>query len=182
MELTAAAIPIATPTPTNCRCNPLRRGSPHRASRRRGLSSARCRPTRPTRRSKSCRTLRSRSATSSSSCGRSSTQPRWRLEADTCADYYDGNQLSVELIDKLKDRGQPPLITNLIKPTVDTVLGMEAKSRTDWIVRPEDDTSSTDDVAEALSLKLKHAETESRADRACSDAYCRTDQSRPRVG
>jgi hypothetical protein len=98
-------------------------------------------------------------------------QPNWRREADTAADYYDGNQLSQELIEKLKDRGQPPLITNLIKPTVDTVLGMEAKTRTDWIVRPEDDTDSNDDVAEALSLKLKHAEIESRADRACSDAY-----------
>lgn len=98
-------------------------------------------------------------------------QPNWRREADTCADYYDGNQLSQELVDKLKDRGQPPLITNLIKPTVDTVLGMEAKTRTDWMVRPEDDTDSNDDVAEALSLKLKHAEIESRADRACSDAY-----------
>lgn len=98
-------------------------------------------------------------------------QPNWRREADTCADYYDGNQLSQELVDKLKDRGQPPLITNLIKPTIDTVLGMEAKTRTDWMVRPEDDTDSNDDVAEALSLKLKHAEIESRADRACSDAY-----------
>jgi hypothetical protein len=98
-------------------------------------------------------------------------QPHWRRESDKCADYYDGNQLDIELVEKLQDRGQPPLITNLIKPTVDTVLGMEAKTRTDWIVRPEDDTPSTDDVAEALSLKLKHAETESRADRACSDAY-----------
>lgn len=98
-------------------------------------------------------------------------QPNWRRASDTCADYYDGNQLTLELVEKLKDRGQPPLITNLIKPTVDTVLGMEAKTRTDWIVRPEDDTDSNDDVAEALSLKLKHAEIESRADRACSDAY-----------
>ena len=98
-------------------------------------------------------------------------QPNWRREADQAADYYDGNQLTPELVEKLQDRGQPPLITNLIKPTVDTVLGMEAKTRTDWIVRPEDDTDSNDDVAEALSLKLKHAEIESRADRACSDAY-----------
>ena len=54
-------------------------------------------------------------------------QPHWRREADRAADYYDGNQLSPETVDKLKERGQPPLISNLIKPTVDTVLGMEAK-------------------------------------------------------
>lgn len=98
-------------------------------------------------------------------------QPAWRREADRCCDYYDNNQLSPETVEKLKDRGQPPLIKNLIKPTIDTVLGMEAKSRTDWRVRPEDDNIANDDTAEALSLKLKHAETESRADRACSDAY-----------
>lgn len=98
-------------------------------------------------------------------------QPNWRREADRCSDYYDGNQLSSETIDKLKDRGQPPLISNFIKPTIDTVLGIEAMSRTDWKVRGEDDGTCSDDLAEALSLKLKHAETESGADRAVSDAY-----------
>lgn len=98
-------------------------------------------------------------------------QPHWRREADRSADYYDGNQLSPETVEKLRDRGQPPLITNIIKPTIDTVLGMEAKTRTDWRVRQEDDGMLDDDLAEALSLKLKHAEIESRADRAVSDAY-----------
>lgn len=98
-------------------------------------------------------------------------QPHWRREADRAADYYDGNQLSPETVEKLKDRGQPPLITNIIKPTIDTVLGMEAKTRTDWRVRPEDDDECDDDLAEGLSVKLKHAEIESRADRAVSDAY-----------
>lgn len=98
-------------------------------------------------------------------------QPNWRREADRAADYYDGNQLDQDAVEKLTERGQPPLITNLIKPTIDTVLGLEAKSRTDWVVREEDDTASTADLAEALTVKLKHAEVESRADRACSDAY-----------
>jgi len=98
-------------------------------------------------------------------------QPHWRREADRAADYYDGNQLSPETVEKLKERGQPPLITNIIKPTIDTVLGLEAKSRSDWRVRPEDDDECDDDLAEGLSVKLKHAEIESRADRAVSDAY-----------
>lgn len=98
-------------------------------------------------------------------------QPHWRREADRAADYYDGNQLSPETVERLKDRGQPPLITNIIKPTIDTVLGMEAKSRSDWRVRPEDNDECSDELAEGLSVKLKHAEIESRADRAVSDAY-----------
>jgi hypothetical protein len=98
-------------------------------------------------------------------------QPHWRREADRAADFYDGNQLSPDDVEALKDRGQPPLITNIIKPTIDTVLGIEAKSRSDWRVRPEDDEECDDDLAEALSVKLKHAEIESRADRAISDAY-----------
>jgi hypothetical protein len=98
-------------------------------------------------------------------------QPNWRREADRSADFYDGNQLTPEDVETLKERGQPPLITNIIKPTIDTVLGIEAKSRSDWMVRPEDDEECPPELAEALSVKLKHAETESRADRAVSDAY-----------
>ncbi len=98
-------------------------------------------------------------------------QPAWRREADKCADYYDSNQLSSETKKTLEDRGQPPLIDNLIKPTIDTVLGIEARTRADWRVRPEEDGQCEEDLAEALSLKLKHAEQESRADRANSDAY-----------
>ena len=98
-------------------------------------------------------------------------QPNWRREADKAADYYDGNQLDADAVQKLEDRGQPPLITNLIKPTIDTVLGMETKTRTDWIVRPDDDGACEPDLADAMTVKLKHAEVECRADRACSDAY-----------
>jgi len=96
-------------------------------------------------------------------------QPAWRVEADKCADFYDGNQLSAETVQKLEERGMGPLITNLIAPTVNAVLGMEAKTRTDWRVGADDD--KWQDVAEALSAKMKEAERETQADRAISDAY-----------
>lgn len=100
-------------------------------------------------------------------------QPAWRIDADAEADYYDGNQLDQETLDLYEERGQAPIITNLIKPTIDVVLGMEAKTRTDWKVNQGDltDEDATAEVAEALSAKLHKAESESRADRACSDAY-----------
>ncbi|MDS1141722.1 hypothetical protein RE432_14870 [Pusillimonas sp. SM2304] len=96
-------------------------------------------------------------------------QPEWRREADKCVDYYDGNQLDADTLQRLEDKGLGPLITNLIAPTVNAVLGMEAKTRTDWQVGADDDQHA--DVAEAMSAKLHEAERESQADRANSDAY-----------
>ena len=44
-------------------------------------------------------------------------QPVWRDEAQRAAAYYDGKQLSPEIMQALKDRGQAPLVFNLIGPT-----------------------------------------------------------------
>lgn len=96
-------------------------------------------------------------------------QPNWRKDSDRCADYYDGNQIDPETADDLASKGLGPLITNIVRPTIDAVLGAEARSRTDWRVTADDDKWM--DVAEAQSAKLKEAERETRADRACSDAY-----------
>jgi hypothetical protein len=49
------------------------------------------------------------------------------------------------------------------------VLGLEAKTRTDWVVRG--DSEQWEEVAQAMSVKIKEAERESHADKACSDAY-----------
>lgn len=96
-------------------------------------------------------------------------QPSWRNMADKCADYYDGNQLDQDTLDALDRKGMGPLIRNITAPLVNVVLGMEAKTRTDW--RVSADSDNVQDVAEALSAKLHEAERESRADRACSDGY-----------
>lgn len=96
-------------------------------------------------------------------------EPRWRREADKAADYYDGLQLESEVLARMQDRGIAPLSRNLIGPTVDVVLGMEAKNRRDWKV--SGDTDGDQDVADVLNLSIKRAERSSGADRACSDAY-----------
>ena len=96
-------------------------------------------------------------------------QPMWRREADLDCEYYDGNQLDHATLDDMQRLGMAPLIRNLVRPTIDVALGMEAKTRSDWRVQADNDKD--EDVAEAISVKLKEAERESRADRACSDAY-----------
>lgn len=96
-------------------------------------------------------------------------QPSWRVDADKASEYYAGNQIDPELAQELQQKGLGPLITNLIAPTVNILLGTEAKTRSDWRVIA--DTDDYQEVAEAQSSKLFEAERESRADRACSDAY-----------
>ena len=97
-------------------------------------------------------------------------QPSWRTRADRECDYYDGNQLDSEVMRRLREIGMPPAIEPLIGPTIDAVLGAEAKSRTDWRVTPEYGNDQEDVVA-AMNAKLNQAERYSRADDACSDAY-----------
>ena len=96
-------------------------------------------------------------------------QPKWRLDSDTDCDYYDGAQTSARLIQRLKEAGIPPQDSNLIKPTINAVLGMEARSRTDYKITSDDEQQA--EIAEGLSARIKEVETESRADRAMSDAY-----------
>jgi hypothetical protein len=96
-------------------------------------------------------------------------QPQWRGDSNTDADYYDGAQMKAETIARLKAAGIPAQDSNLIKPTINAVLGLEARSRTDYKVTSDDEAQS--EMAEGLSAKIKEIETESRADRAMSDAY-----------
>lgn len=96
-------------------------------------------------------------------------EPRWRKNADKCVDYYDNQQLDNDVLADMKERGIPPLIINLIMPTINTVLGMEAKARTDW--RVDFDDEQFEDVAHALNKKLVEAERMTFADNAMSDAY-----------
>lgn len=97
-------------------------------------------------------------------------QPAWRKNADIEADYYDGNQLDSATLQAMKDLGMAPIVENLIGPTIDSVLGLEAKTRLDWKVAAQGDERFAE-VAEAMNFKIKEAETEAHADRACSDAF-----------
>lgn len=96
-------------------------------------------------------------------------QAPWRHEADRAVDYYDNNQLDSATLAALEAKGMGPLITNIISPIVNVVLGMEAKTRADWRVTADDD--ATQPVAEALSAKLHEVERETHANMACSQAY-----------
>lgn len=96
-------------------------------------------------------------------------QPTWREEASRCADYYDGKQLEPDVVAAMKERGQPVLIHNLIGPTIDGVLGMEAKTRQSFMVRAENDENLQ--VAEALNEEVSEMARMTNVDRAIADAF-----------
>lgn len=98
-------------------------------------------------------------------------QPAWRAKADREMEYVDGNQLSSEILQKQKAIGMPPAIEPLIGPAIDAVLGLEAKTRTDWRITADSDMTDGDDVAAALNYKVNQSERKSGADKACSDAF-----------
>lgn len=97
-------------------------------------------------------------------------QPAWRSKADREMDYVDGNQLDSEILRKQQAIGMPPALEPLIGPAIESVLGLEAKTRTDWRIT-SDNGKENDDVAAALNYKLNQSERKSGADRACSDAF-----------
>lgn len=96
-------------------------------------------------------------------------EPAWRAEAQREADLYDGNQLDSATLQRMQEIGIPPIIVNLIKPTVDTVIGLETKTRTDPLVRSENNESR--EGAEALNEKLKEGVRMTRFNRACADGF-----------
>lgn len=97
-------------------------------------------------------------------------QPAWRRESDKAAEYYDGNQYDADTLQALAEIGMSPQIENLIAPTIDSITGLEAKTRKDWKVAAQS-IGDFEDVTEALGQKLFEAERETMADRANSDAF-----------
>lgn len=59
-----------------------------------------------------------------------------RLQMAVDEDFYDGDQLSPEESQELRDRGQPAIIYNLVKQYVDWIIGTERRSRVDFQVFP----------------------------------------------
>jgi hypothetical protein len=98
-----------------------------------------------------------------------SEQPDWRSRASLAAAYYDGRQLTQEMQALARNEGLEPRQMNLIRPVINSVLGQEAKSRTDVKLEADDDIYA--DVAEVISSKFKEAQRESRSDIAISNGY-----------
>lgn len=111
-------------------------------------------------------------------------QNAWRRRADLESDYADNNQLSAPVMKRLKDRGVPPAVEPLIKTALNAVSGVEVKTRTDFVVLSDSDSSydpddedyfarveQEDDKVKALGQRLKKTEVRSGCDRACTAGF-----------
>lgn len=98
-------------------------------------------------------------------------QPDWRTPAKKCCAYYDGEQLPDQIKQLLKKHGQPELVYNLVKPTVNGVLGLEARTRVDMIITADDPNDEIEEMVQAVNEKFKDVRRICDADMAESDAY-----------
>jgi hypothetical protein len=96
-------------------------------------------------------------------------QPDFRKQQDRDCEYYDNNQLAPDTLAEIERRGMLPVVRNLIQPTIDVVLGLEAKLRTDARCAADSDTDQ--DVAEGLSQRLKEVTREAMVNEVLADAF-----------
>lgn len=98
-------------------------------------------------------------------------QPDWRSRSDRSCRFYDmGKQLTPETERKIRHEwGIEPRQTNLIHGVINSLLGQEARSRTDVNVESDDDEHA--DMCEYFGGRMEEARRESYADMAVSEAY-----------
>jgi hypothetical protein len=77
------------------------------------------------------------------------SENRFQMAVD--ADYYDSIQWEEDEAAELKERGQAPIVYNVIAQTINWVIGSEKRGRTDFKILPR-----SADAATAAELKTKY--------------------------
>jgi hypothetical protein len=84
-------------------------------------------------------------------------------------DYYDGKQYTSAELKILRDRGQPDIVINRIKPKVDFLMGYEATNRTDPRAFPR--TPQDQDASEAATDALRYVKDATDLDQIFSNVW-----------
>lgn len=85
-----------------------------------------------------------------------------RRDAERARDYYDGAQLTDDERRVLAKRRQPPVVSNLIKPKIDYLRGLERQGRTDPKAYPR--TEHDDEAANAATDALRYVARDQSVD------------------
>ena len=92
-----------------------------------------------------------------------------RSEQAIDEDFYDGIQLEPEDLQILLERNQPPLTFNVVKNTINWLLGTERKGRMDFKVLPRKKEGA--EAAKAKTKLLKYVQDVSTGEYAWSQAF-----------
>lgn len=92
-----------------------------------------------------------------------------RAEQALDQEFYDGNQWSDQDARVLRDRGQVPIVYNVLKPAMDIVIGTEKRSRTQFKVLPRGKEDSR--AAELKTQLLKYLQDVNRSQFSKSNAF-----------
>lgn len=84
-------------------------------------------------------------------------------------DYYDGKQYTSAELKILRDRGQPDIVINRIKPKVDFLMGYEATNRTDPRAFPR--TPQDQEASEAATDALRYVKDATDLDQIFSNVW-----------
>lgn len=93
-----------------------------------------------------------------------------RSTSEKCRDYYDGEQYTAEEIAVLKKRKQPIIVVNRIKPKINTLKGMESKTRTNPKALPRN-VGFDEEAAEAAQDAIRFVLDENNADQLFSECF-----------
>ena len=79
-------------------------------------------------------------------------QSKWRKRNELNFSFYDGDQWSNEDLEILEARKQQATVLNVIRPTIDIIMSLEAQQRTDLQIVPREktDIETADILTEAL--------------------------------
>lgn len=85
-----------------------------------------------------------------------------RAESERARDYYDAKQLTAHEMQTLKNRKQPPVIENLVRPKIDSLCGLERQTRTDPVCLPR--TYGDDEAAQVATDALRYVADDQKLD------------------
>lgn len=80
-----------------------------------------------------------------------------------CEKFYDGDQYEYEDAERLRERGQPVVVYNEVKPTIDWLIGTERKTRVDFFVSADEPGEEADEDARLKSKLMKYLDQTNRA-------------------
>ena len=92
-----------------------------------------------------------------------------RDDSEKNRDYYDNKQWTEEEVKKLNERNQPVITFNLVKRTIDALLGVERQNRTDPKALPR--TPQHEKDADACTDALRYVVDNNDFDQIASEAF-----------